>query len=173
MRKILSLLLFAMMTLTMTGCGSAWWTNFKKDPIAQTNAVIQSTQVVLAMANVVFQQVKVNLPVDKQVIAQKKYDAATLMVTRSLLAVRDALQTAADLKQDNPDMTKVLADLGAAVAGLQAVIDEFKNLVSAPLQASAGVAGAPPVAAPPAADVEGYDDLNAQIAKLKLQLSAK
>ncbi len=180
MRKFLSLLLVsAMLALSLTGCGSAWWSNMKKDPITQVNSVIQTTQIILAMSDVVFQQVKVNLPADKQIVAQQKYDAAVIAVTKSLVSIRDFLQTAADAKQENPDMTKVLADLRSAVENLQAVVNEVRGLVSTPAPMVSpypeGVAGAAPVAARAITSTEpvGYVELNAQADKLKAQLPAK
>jgi hypothetical protein len=143
MKKLGYMFLSVMLALTLTGCGTAWWTNFKNNPVVQVDSVIQGTQVVLAMADVVFQQVKTNLPVDKQEVAQQKYDSAVIIVTKSLISVRDALQTAADAKQDNPDLTKVLADLKSAVAGVQAVINEFRALVKVPVAVAVTTGGAP------------------------------
>lgn len=184
MRKQLSILLASlMMVFAVSGCGSAWWQNFKSDPVAQTNSVIQSTQIVLALADVVFQQVKVNIPADKQALAQQKYDSAVIIATKALTAVRDFIVTAADAKQDNPDLTKVLADLKAAVEGVQAVINEVRGLVSVPVAvpppagvagapAVAGVAGAPAVAvaAPAPAAPIGLEEFTAQAERLKATL---
>ena len=175
MRKQLSILLASlMMVFTVAGCGSAWWQNFKSDPVAQTNSIIQSTQIVLALADVVFQQVKVNIPADKQVLAQQKYDSAVVIATKALTAVRDFIQTAADAKQDKPDMTKVIADLKAAVEGVQAVINEIRSLVSVHVAVPlpVGVAGAPAiaVAAPALAAPIGLDEFTAQAERLKTSL---
>jgi hypothetical protein len=170
MRKQISILLASlMMVFTCTGCGSAWWQNFKTDPVAQTNSIIQSTQVVLALADVVFQQVKSNIPTDKQALVQQKYDSAVVVVTKSLTAVRDFIQTAADAKQDKPDLTKVIADLKAAVEGVQAVINEAKSLVSVPVPAPTVAGAAPIAAAPPAAPI-GFDEFTAQTERLKTRL---
>lgn len=177
------------MVFTVSGCDSAWWQNFKSDPVAQTNSVIQSTQIVLALADVVFQQVKVNIPADKQALAQQKYDNAVVIATKALTAVRDFIVTAADAKQDNPDMTKVLADLKAAVGGVQAVINEIRSMVSVPVAvpppavaasappaastpSPAGVASAPAVAvaAPAPAAPIGLDEFTAQAERLKASL---
>jgi hypothetical protein len=158
-----------MMIFTCTGCGSAWWQNFKTDPVAQTNSIIQSTQVVLALADVVFQQVKSNIPVDKQVVVQQKYDSAVVIVTKALTAVRDFIQTAADAKQDKPDLTKVIADLKAAVEGVQAVINEARSLVSVPAPVPT-VAGSAPIAATPPAAPIGFDEFTVQTERLKATL---
>jgi len=175
MRKQLSILLASlMMVFTVAGCGSAWWQNFKSDPVAQTNSVIQSTQIVLALADVVFQQVKVNIPAAKQELAQQKYDSAVVIASKALTAVRDFIVTAADAKQDKPDMTKVIADLKAAVEGVQAVINEVRSMVSVPVAVPppAGVAGAPAVAvaAPAPAAPIGFDEFTAQADRLKATL---
>lgn len=179
MRKKLSIFLASlMMVFAVAGCGSAWWQNFKSDPVAQTNSIIQSTQIVLALADVVFQQVKVNLPADKQVLAQQKYDNAVVIATKSLTSVRDFLQTAADAKQDKPDMTKVIADLKAAVEGVQAVINEVRSMVSTPIPVAVavGVAGAPSITssplvatATPAVPI-GFTEFTAEVERLKAKL---
>lgn len=175
MRKQLIIFLASlMMIFTVAGCGSAWWQNFKSDPVAQTNSVIQSTQIVLALSDVVFQQVKFNIPANKQAIAQQKYDSAVIIATKALTSVRDFLQTAADAKQDKPDMTKVIADLKAAVEGVQAVINEVRSMVSAPVMVAipSGTAGATSIAidsAPPAPPI-GFDEFTAQAERLKASL---
>jgi hypothetical protein len=158
-----------MVFFTCTGCGSAWWQNFKTDPVAQTNSIIQSTQVVQALADVVFQQVKSNIPADKQVLIQQKYDSAVVIVEKSLTAVRDLIQTAADAKQDKPDLTKVLADLKAAVEGVQAVINEARSLIAHPAPVPTVGGAAPIAAAPPAAPI-GLDEFTSQAERLKTSL---
>ena len=172
MRKQLSILFASlMMVFTVSGCGSAWWQNFKSDPVAQTNSVIQSTQIVLALADVVFQQVKVNIPAAKQELAQQKYDSAVVVATKALTAVRDFIQTAADAKQDKPDLTKVIADLKAAVEGVQAVINEVRGLVSVPVVVPPpAAAGAPAVAVSVPAAPIGFDEFTAQANRLKATL---
>jgi hypothetical protein len=174
MRKQLSILLASlMMVFAVSGCSPSWWQNFKTDPVAQANTVIQSTQFVLALGDVVFQQVLVNIPVDKRAAVQQKYDASVITVTKALTTLRDVLQVAADAKQDKPDLTKVLADLKVAVEGVQAVINEVRGLVSVPVAVPppAGVAGASAVAvaAAPVAPV-GLDEFTAQAERLKATL---
>jgi hypothetical protein len=176
MRKQLSILLASlMMVFAVSGCSPAWWQNFKTDPVAQANTVIQSTQFVLALGDVVFQQVLVNIPADKRAMVQQKYDTSVITVTKAMTAVRDAIQVAADAKQDKPDLAKVLADLKVAVEGIQAVINEVRGLVSVPVSVPppVGVAGAPAVApvavAAPVAPV-GLDEFTAQAERLKATL---
>jgi hypothetical protein len=179
MRKQLSILLASlMMALTLTGCNPAWWQNFKTDPVAQANTVIQSAQFVLALGDVVFQQVLVNIPADKQAVVKQKYDASVVTVTKAMTAIRDAIQVAADAKQDKPDLAKVLADLKVAVEGIQAVINEVRGLVSVPVAVPApvgvagapGVAGASSVAAAAPVALVGLDEFTAQAERLKATL---
>jgi hypothetical protein len=79
---------------------------------------------------VTFASVKGALPADKQAEAQAKFDEAVLTVVKTIDTLNAAIQTAADLQQSKPDFSKVVADLMAAVQGLQAVVDEFKVLIS-------------------------------------------
>ena len=159
-------------TLATAGC-STWWSNFKKDPVAQTETLIQSVQVILSVATVTFASVKGALPADKQPIAQAKFDEAVLAVNGAIDTLNAAIRTAADLQQSKPDFGKVVADLMSAVSSLQAVIDEFKVLMQAPAPAvaSAAPSSSAPVklttAAPVAPQPRGYDDLISKIGALK------
>jgi len=169
MRKLSKFVAVPLLTamLTTSGC-STWWSNFKKDPVAQTETLIQSVEVILSVAAVTFTSVKSALPADKQVVAQAKFDDAVLTVNKAIDAVNAAIQTAADLQQSKPDFSKVVADLMSAVSSLQAVVDEFKILMQAPPPAATGP-GQPVSALPPGAipAPRGYDVLTAKISALK------
>ena len=157
-------------TLATAGC-STWWSNFKKDPVAQTETLIQSVQVILSVATVTFASVKGALPADKQPIAQAKFDEAVLAVNGTIDTLNAAIRTAADLQQSRPDFGKVVADLMAAVSSLQTVIDEFKMLMAtAPSPATSTSAGAPvKLTAAPSTPPQplGYDAMVSKIAALK------
>ena len=167
--KFVAVPLLAVM-LTTSGC-STWWSNFKKDPVAQTETLIQSVQVILSIATVTFASVKAALPADKQPIAQAKFDEAVLTVNAAIDALHASIRTAADLQQSKPDFSKVVADLMAAVTSLQAVVDEFKVLMQAsPTVAAAPSSSAPGklTAGPPViAEPRGYDVLVSKISALK------
>jgi hypothetical protein len=175
MRTLYKLISIALIVpvLSLTSC-STWWSNFKKDPVAQTETLIQSVQVILSVATVTFASVKGALPADKQPIAQAKFDEAVLAVNGAIDALHASIQTAADLQQSKPDFSKVVADLMAAVQGLQAVVDEFKVLMQASPVAAASAqpaASGSPVKltaqAPSAATPRGYDVLVTKISALK------
>ena len=157
-------------TLATAGC-STWWSNFKKDPVAQTETLIQSVQVILSVATVTFASVKGALPADKQPIAQAKFDEAVLAVNGAIDTLNAAIRTAADLQQSKPDFGKVVADLMAAVSSLQTVIDEFKVIMQAPAPVAAPSSSVPGpmMATPPKAapTPRGYDALVSKIATLK------
>jgi hypothetical protein len=164
--KFVAVPLLAVM-LTTAGC-STWWSNFKKDPVAQTETLIQSVQVILSVATVTFASVKGALPADKQVVAQAKFDEAILTVNKTIDALHAAIQTAADLQESKPDFSKVVADLMAAVVGLQAVVDEFKVLMTtSPLPATSASAGSPVKLTAAPAEPRGYDVMVSKIAALK------
>ena len=177
MRKLYKFTAVALIVpvLSLTSC-STWWSNFQKDPVAQTETLIQSVNAILSVAAVTFASVKAALPADKQAVAQAKFDEAVLTVNKTIDTLNAALRAAADLKQSKPDFSKVVADLMAAVQGLQGVVDEFKILMqSSPVPAGSQVAAAPsgsaPVmltAGPAAAPVpRGYDTLVSKISALK------
>lgn len=141
---------------TLTGCAT-WWSNFKKDPVAQTQTFIRSIDTILSIATVVFGEVKPQLPPAVQPTAQVKFDAAVLAVHRSVDAIQSTVQTAADAQQDKPNLTKLIADATKAVQDVQAVIDSYKAL-AASSQTGAGH-GTQPSA--------GYSELTKQVAGLK------
>jgi hypothetical protein len=154
-------------TLTTVGC-STWWSNFKKDPVAQTETLIQSVQVILSIATVTFASVKAALPADKQPIAQVKFDEAVLAVNGAIDALHASIRAAADLQESKPDFSKVVADLMTAVAGLQAVVDEFKVLMTAsPSPATSTSAGSPVKLTAAPAEPRGYDVMVSKIGALK------
>ncbi len=172
MRKLYKFTAVALIVpvLSLTSC-STWWSNFQKDPVAQTESLIQSIGTILSIAHVVFGSIKPALPADKQAIAQAKFDESVLAVNAATDALQASVQTAADLKQSNPDFSKVIADLLAAVQALQTVIDEFKVIMQAPAPVAAPSSSVPGpmMATPPKAapTPRGYDVLVSKIATLK------
>lgn len=161
LQKAGSVLLLAL-ALSTSGC-AAWWANFQKDPVTQTEAIIQSIGTIVHVAGVVFGGVKPVLSSDKQALAQRKFDEASLAVDRGIVAVRAAVQAAADAKQANPDFTKVLADLSNAVTALQGVIDETRQLAVVPGASLGGGLVTPP----------GYDSLVSQVSGVKARIATR
>jgi hypothetical protein len=137
------------------GCSGAatqaWFSDFQKNPVAKAQAFEQTVQTALNIADTVWNSVKMFLPSDIVMKAQPKYTKAVLVVNKSLVALTDAVQTAADAKTPNPDMSKLMQDASDALASVTAVIDEFKD-TPAPLKAG-------PDAMPKPEVPEGYEDL--------------
>jgi len=155
---------FAMLLLVLTtaltavgcsGCNSAWWQNFKNDPVAQIQLFEQTEQTALNDADVVWQSVKMYLPADVQIKAQLRYDQAVFAVNKATALLNDAVQVAVQAQTANPDFSKLIQAVSDAVAQVVALINEFKNAPPAMTLA----AGVPPK---PAAPV-GLDDLNAAV----------
>jgi hypothetical protein len=136
MKKFVALLLASVLMVT-SGCGT-WWSNFKADPVAQTTSVINTAQTIVQIAQAIFWQLKPFLAAEKQPVAQAKFDAAVTAVFKAEGALQSAVQAAVEIKSSSPDLTKVFADLAAAVLNLQAVVAEIKSLAGS---TGAGVGG--------------------------------
>src|SRR5512142_1682239 len=99
MKKLFATMLMGVFLVSATGCG-AWWANFKKDPVAQTESILSVVEEIVQVAVVVFGGVKANLPQDIQTQAQADFDKAVAAVTKAEAAVRAAVVVAADAKED-------------------------------------------------------------------------
>lgn len=140
MRKIASIFMILLVlngTAAATSGCATWWSNFKSDPVAQTQSILSTIQTIVSVATMVFGQVKPALSPEDQVAAQEAFDKAVLAVQHSEGLIQQAVQTAADQKT-KLDLTALLADAGKAVDQLQAMIAALK--AKAP-----GKAGASPI----------------------------
>lgn len=155
-RKLISFLLIGL-TLSATGCSTAWWANFKKDPVAQTESILQTVATIVSIATAVFGEVKQALPVDQQAKAQAEFDNGLLAVDATIDAARSLVAVAADAQQSNPDFTKVLNDLSTAVTNLQNVVATYKALI----------AGTPPAVG----IAQNYAVLESRVGALKQRLA--
>lgn len=128
MRKITSIFMILLVlsgtTAATSGCAT-WWSNFKADPVAQTQSILSTIQTIVSVATMVFGQVKPALSAEDQQIAQEAFDKAVLAVQHSEGLIQQAVQTAADQKE-KLDLTALLADAGKAVDQLQAMIAALK-----------------------------------------------
>jgi len=141
--------------LSTAGC-SSWISNFKKDPVGQIQNVIQIVETIISVGTLVFGQVKQALPTDAQAKAQADWDEALLKVNSAVAALQSAVKVAADANQPNPDLSKLVTDLMAAIDALHAVVNTYSA------KPSTGKLTA-------AVKPKGYDLFVQQIALLKSQ----
>jgi hypothetical protein len=156
MKKKLALLALVLTTmLTAVGCSSAWWQNFKSDPVAQIQLFENTEQTALSDADVIWQSIRMYLPPDIQAKAQLRYDQAVFAVNKAMALLNDGVQVAIQAQTANPDFSKLIQAVSDAVAQVVAIINEFKNAPPPPQLAL----GVPPK---PAA-IAGLDDLSAAV----------
>jgi hypothetical protein len=162
MRKFLVPLAFCAL---MTGCSPTWFQDFKSDPVKQTDTVLNSAASIEQVAIVVFNQLKPMLPADKQAEFQSKFDGSIVALNKAMDAVRAAVKTAADAQVEHPDMTKVIADVVAAVDTVKSVIEDVHTLLKTPPVAAApgGAVAAPSLTQDPV----GYGELDSMVGAMK------
>ena len=168
MKKYISLIALILMTVSMTSCSSAWFNNFKNDPIAQVQTFENTVKTTLDIAAVVWTGVKPYLSADVAAKAQLRYDQAIIVVNKALVALNDAVQVAVESQQAHPDFSKLIANVTDAVAQVIAIIDEFKT--AAPAVAMPSDGGMPEGGvkmAVSAGDPPGYADMKASQAQMK------
>lgn len=143
MRRLLILTFLAVfMSTSLTACATfgKWYDDLKTDPVTTTERFIATAENVVRAAEVTLMQLITFLPEAQQRVYLSKYEQASLAVTEAVAAVRAGVQAAAELKEEEPNLSKVLSDLSRAVLKVKDVIDEVRNLV-----AKSNVPGLPPV----------------------------
>lgn len=129
MRKLVASLLIAIMLAT-TGCG-AWWSNFKKDPVAQVQSIISALETVVTIATVVFGEVKPLIPEAKREDVQHRFTHAVLAVEASKRALRDGLSTAEAAREDPPNIGGAIQAALKSAEDLRTLVRELQNMVRA------------------------------------------
>lgn len=149
----------------MTGCAPTWFQDFKKNPVQQTDIVLDSVASIQQVAIVVFSQLKPFLPADKQPVFQEKFDKSIVALNKSMDAVRAAVKAAADAQVENPDLNQVIKDVVTAAEAVKAVVAEVRDLLKTPpVSATPGAPAAAPVLVN---DPIGYDELGSMVDALK------
>lgn len=141
MRKFIASLLVAIMLVTTSGCAT-WWSNFKKDPVAQVQSIISALETVVTIATVIFGEVKPLVPEAKREDVQQRFTRAVLAVEASKRALRDGLATAEAAHEDPPNIGGAIQSALKSAEDLRALVRELQNMVRA--SAPAGSAVQPP-----------------------------
>lgn len=125
MRKLLASFMLAVMLTTSVGCAS-WWTDFKANPAAQVASVVDTIHTIVNIADILFGQIKPNLPVALQSDAQAAFDTAVMAVNHAIGVLQAAVQTAVD-QGSGLDLTKFFVDATKAATELQNLINDLRN----------------------------------------------
>lgn len=132
MKRFISVVVLAASLAASTGCGTAWWENVKKDPIAFVTTFIQSVHTFLDTAEAIYQSVHPALPANVAPQVEDKYHHGVMAVTKALNALENGLQAAAEAKQDRPDTQKLVDAVVASVNDLAASLNELRSLSGQP-----------------------------------------
>lgn len=128
MRKFTSVLVTLLLPVLMaSGCAATWWQDFKSDPSTQVQMVLANTEIVKGVATATFETIKMQLPADKQVLAEAEFQKAILAVGVAENAILAAVSVASDTQQSKPDFLKVFADLSVAIVDVQQIINLYKG----------------------------------------------
>lgn len=141
MRKLIASLLIASMLVMSSGCAT-WWSNFKKDPVAQVQSVISTLETVVTIATVIFGEVKPLLPEAKREDAQQRFTRAVLAVEAAKRTLRDGLSTAEAAQEDPPNISGAIQSALKSAEDLRTLVRELQNMVR--MSAPAGSAAQPP-----------------------------
>jgi hypothetical protein len=114
--------------LSTTGCAT-WWSNFKKDPIAQVQSIISTLETVVTIATVIFGEVKPALPEAKREEAQRRFTNAVLAVEAAKRALRDGLATAEAAHEDPPNVAGAIQGALKSAEDLRTLVRELQAMV--------------------------------------------
>lgn len=128
MKKFVRFVAVLMVAATLSGC-SDWISNFKKDPIAQTQTMLSQVETIISIATMIFGQAKAALPADKAAEVQKSFDAIVLSIENSKTLVLDGL-AAAKAAGTDPNLGAIVDILTKSVVDLQKLVDSIKAVGS-------------------------------------------
>jgi hypothetical protein len=162
MKKLPFVLALLAILFSVPGCAAvtAWWDQFKSNPVEQVQVFEQGVSVAVSDAQVAFGVVKQFLPASTQVQAQTDFDNAIISVNHAMQALNDAVQAAVDAQTPNPDFTALITAVSDAVAQVVAIIDQYKAAPPAPAAATAAFGQRP-------ADPMGLADAKAGVLYLR------
>lgn len=124
MKKIIVLALF------ISACSQQAWQNFTGNPLAYIQQYESDIQIFLNMAEGVIQVVLPLIATDKQPKLLADYNNGVAAVLHAETALNDAVKAAMDAKTPNPDFTKLIADVTAAVDQIEIVITNIKAIAN-------------------------------------------
>lgn len=127
-----------------TGCNSAWWQNFKNDPVEQVQTFEATIQVAVSAAELAWPAIVQAIPPASQAQANLQFQNAVTAVNHGLQALNDAVNAAVAAQQPNPDFSALMQAISDAVNQVIAIVDLYSQQPAAP------DAGPPPP--PPASD---------------------
>jgi hypothetical protein len=149
MRKtiIVAAIVAAVPAVTITGCGSSWWTNFVDDPVQQVQTFEQGVQVALNDAAIAWSVIQPFLPASSAAQITQQYNNAVFAVNHALQVLSDAVTAAVAAETPNPDFSTLMTAVTDAVSQVLAIIQQYVQ-PAAPVVADSG-APAVPDAGPP------------------------
>jgi hypothetical protein len=124
------------MLVVPEGC-SDWVSNFKKDPVAQTQSILTTVQTVVDIATMIFKQALTALPKDKVDELQKKFDDIVLVINNSKTLLMDGLEVA-KTAGTNPTLGTIVDQLTKGVVDLQALVNSIKATTGSKFGAGSG-----------------------------------
>ncbi len=145
MRKLYVMVLTAAIGASSIGgvaCGSAWWTNFTQNPVAQVQQFEQGVQVALNDAQIAWVFVQPFIPANALPTVTQQYNNAVFAVNHALQVLNDAVNTAVNLQQSNPDFTALMTAVTDAVTSVLAIIQQYIHPAPAADAAAAPAGGA-------------------------------
>lgn len=146
-----------MLAVSLSGC-AGWVENFKKDPVTQIQNIVQGVETAISIAVLIFGQVKPTLPPEEQVKAQAEMDKSLFAVRASVSALQLGLNAAVDAGKPNPDLGKLVSDLGRTLDALKSIVDTYAGTSSLP------------GAGPTKKTVVGYDVFVRHVASVKARM---
>jgi hypothetical protein len=155
-----ALLLTLALVLGTAACTPTWFQDFKDNPVDSTEAVLNTAQGALDVAQIAFSQLNAYLAPEQQAAAQAKFDQAVVAATLAMQAVRDAVAAAAEAQNPHPDLFAIIQGVGTAISDVQAVIASIRELASAAKPGAAPGAPVTPVTVP---GMAALDQLGARL----------
>jgi hypothetical protein len=136
-KKTATIVMLAVSLTAGSGCNSAWWQNFKNNPVEQVQAFEQSVQVVLNVAEATWAIVYPLLPANVQPQALADYNKAVITANAAINTLNDAVQVAVAAQGTPPDFTALEQAISDAVQQIITVINTYKGQTNATLKLAA------------------------------------
>jgi hypothetical protein len=119
-------------TLADTGCNSAWWQNFKNDPVQQVQTFEAAISVATNAAQLAWPAILQAISAASQAQAQQQFTNALAAVNHAEQVLNDAVNAAVAAQQPNPDFTALMQAVSDAVAQVVAIVDLYSGQAPSP-----------------------------------------
>lgn len=127
-----------------TSCAAGWWQSITSNPAGAIQTFLTYVIGFLQSVSTIWGMIFPLIPASAQASATTAFNNAIVTVQQAVAILEDAVRAAAAANQSNPDFSKLIANVQAAVASLMTIIAQWQT--NGVPGGDAGVAGTNAVA---------------------------